>query len=261
MDSSQLLTTATLAAKAGGAILREYFETAVERERKADNSFVTEADRRSEEMIVSILGKEFPDYSILGEESGLNDKKSEWAWIIDPLDGTHNFMNAIPIFAISIALMRGDDILLGVVYNPVTHSLFTGVRGRGVMWNNKKTRVSSDTTKSVTVTFGKSPKQEEAVYSNTLFVAYQQYGYKTRHLGSAALELAYLARGGTEGFINCGTRLWDYAAGALLVLEAGGMITDWRGKEWKSSEAYFVASNGKIHNTLLKETTKLRGSF
>lgn len=257
MDMRKELEVAILAAKAGGTILKDYFETSVEHEEKDDNSFVTEADKRSEATIRGILTREFPDHNILGEEEGYDDKQSAYSWIIDPLDGTTNFMNAIPIFCVSLALMRGGDVVVAAVYNPVTASLFCATKGGGARWNGRRVHVSGNETKNVIVTFGKSSKKEDAAHVNTLFVAIQKYGYKVRHLGSAALELAYLARGGTEGFVNCGTRLWDYAAGALLVLEAGGTITDWKGEKWKSSERYFVASNGRVHEHLLKETALL----
>ncbi len=258
MDLDRRLSVAVLAAKAGGAVLKEYFETSIDHEEKEDRTFVTEADKKSEEVIRGILNREFPDDDILGEESGHEDRKSEYLWVIDPLDGTANFMNAIPIFAVSLALMKGEDTLVAAVYNPVTDSLFSATKGGGAFWNEKAVRVSGETTKNVIVTFGKSSKKEDAAGVNALFVAYQAYGFRVRHLGSAALELAYLARGGTEGFVNLGTKLWDYAGGALLVLEAGGKLTDLAGRPWTPSERFFVASNGKIHATLLEETTKLK---
>lgn len=258
MDLEHHRAIAILAAKAGGAVLKDYFETGIAHEQKEDNTFVTEADKRSEDVITDVLKREFPDYGIVGEESGHTQGKSAYAWIIDPLDGTANFMNAIPIFAVSIALMHKDDILAAAVYNPVTDSLFSAAKGGGAFWNDKAMRVSGETTKNVIVTFGKSSKKEDGAHVNTLFVAYQKYGFRVRHLGSAALELAYLARGGTEGFVNLGTKLWDYAAGALLVLEAGGTLSRLDGNRWTPEERYFVASNGRVHETLLKETVAIR---
>lgn len=257
MQIKRRLETAMLAAKAGGAILKNYFETSLLHEEKDDNTFVTEADKRSEGTIRDIIAREFPDDNILGEEQGYDDKRGAYSWIIDPLDGTANFMNAIPIFCVSLALMKDNDIVVAAVYNPVTDSLFYGTKGGGAFWNGSRIHVSGNETKNVIVTFGKSSKKDDAARVNALFVAMQHYGYKVRHLGSAALELAYLARGGTEGFVNCGTKLWDYAAGALLVLEAGGTMTNWSGGPWNTDERYFIASNGKIHEHLLKEAGHL----
>jgi myo-inositol-1(or 4)-monophosphatase len=256
MDFNEQLAKAELAARASGKILEDRFETAIAHEQKEDMTFVTAADRDSEEVIIDILSLKYPDYNILGEESGHSDNKGEYSWVVDPLDGTANFMNAIPIFAVSIALVRGNEMVLGVIYNPITDSMFSAIKGKGAFCNGQEITVSNEVTKNVIVTFGKSSKKEDGAKVNRLFVAYQEYGYRVRHLGSAALELAYLARGGTEGFVNYGTNLWDYAAGALLVLEAGGKITALDGGPWSTENRYFVASNEKIHDTLLKEIAR-----
>lgn len=250
-SSTDELTAMIAAARAAGIILREYFETPLGEEEKIDKSFVTRADRESEAAVIATLERAFPDYGVLGEESGESAGASDDRWIIDPLDGTANFMNAIPIFAVSIAHMKGERVINAVVSNPITGTIFSASRGRGAFVNDAPMRVSSDTKKNVVVTFGKSSKREDGERVNALFVATQQDGFRVRYLGSAALELAYLARGGTDGYFNIGTHLWDYAAGTLLVEEAGGMITDLSGRPWRSDERYFIASNGKIHDRLL----------
>lgn len=251
-SSTDELTAMITAARAAGIILREYFETPLGEEQKMDRSFVTRADKESEAAIIATLARAFPDYGVLGEESGEHIGSGDDRFVIDPLDGTANFMNAIPIFAVSIAHMKGARVMNAVVSNPITDTIFSASRGRGAFVNDAPMRVSDDTKKNVVVTFGKSSKREDGERVNTLFVATQKDGFRVRYLGSAALELAYLARGGTDGYFNVGTHLWDYAAGTLLVEEAGGSITDFSGKPWSAEERYFVASNGKIHDTLVK---------
>lgn len=251
---SRELDIAITAAKAGGMILKEYFETPLLGEQKIDKSFVTKADKESEAAIAAILRSVFPDISILGEECGALPGASKDCWVIDPLDGTANFMNAIPIFCVSLALLRENEVVVAVIYNPVTDSLFVAEKGEGAFWNDTPIRVSDDTKKNIIVTFGKSSKKEDGEHVNELFVGVQRKGFRVRYLGSAALEMAYLARGGTDGYVNVGTNLWDYAAGVLLVQEAGGTITTLWGGKWALREQYFVASNGKIHETLVSET-------
>ena len=249
---SRELEVAITAVKAGGFILKEYFETPLHGEQKIDKSFVTKADKESEAAICAVLTAAFPNISILGEECGVIEGGGKDRWVIDPLDGTANFMNAIPIFCVSLALVQGR--VAAAIYNPVTDSLFVAEKGEGAFWNDAPIHVSDDTKKNVIITFGKSSKKEDGEQVNALFVAMQRAGFRVRYLGSAALELAYLARGGTDGYVNLGTSLWDYAAGALLVEEAGGTITRLGGGTWSLGDRYFVASNGKIHDTLVAET-------
>lgn len=246
--------TAERAARAGGEILKRYFEQPIASEQKSDNSFVTKADKESEAEVVRVIKEQFPDVCILGEECGAVEGESADRWVIDPLDGTANFMNAIPIFCVSLALVRNGELLVAAIYNPVTDTLFSAERGVGAFCDGTPMSVSDDTKKNVVVTFGKSSKREDGEGVNTLFVEMQRAGFRVRYLGSAALELAYLARGGTDGYINLGTNLWDYAAGVLLAQEAGATITTLDGGKWNLDEQYFVASNGKIHPTLISKT-------
>lgn len=249
IDESHAMITA---ARAAGVMMRDAFETPLASTQKIDKSFVTQVDKDSENMIVSTLASLFPGYSVLGEECGMIDGSEDDCWVIDPLDGTANFMNAIPIFAISIAHIRRGSVMTAVVYNPITDTLFSATRGKGAFVNDHPMHVSDDEKKNVVVSFGKSSKKDDGALVNKLFVATADHGFRVRYLGSAALELAYIARGGIDGYFNVGTHLWDYAAGSLLVEEAGGRITDFDGTDWNSKERYFIASNGKIHDALLK---------
>ncbi len=245
------LSVAMNAAKKAGAITLRYFETGVVREVKADKSFVTAADKEAEAAIMQEIQKHFPDHGFLCEESGETKSRTEYQWVIDPLDGTSNFVNGIPLFAVSIALLKKGQPVVGVVYQPVGDALYAAERGKGTTWRGKKTHVSDGEATDALITFGPGKKEKDLL--NRLFVLSEQFVKSKRYLGSCALELAYVARGGTEGFVCLGLNKWDYAAGALLVEEAEGTITDFEGKPWKFGAGdHFIASNGRVHDALTK---------
>ncbi|TSC56836.1 MAG: myo-inositol-1(or 4)-monophosphatase [Parcubacteria group bacterium Greene0416_79] len=245
-----MLNTAISAARKAGAITLRYFETSVAREVKEDKSFFTVADKEAEAAIISEIKKEFPDHGIVCEESGEEKSASAFQWVIDPLDGTGNFVNGIPLFSVSIAALKDGVPVAAVVYQPVGDSLYTAEQGKGTQWRGKRVRVSGGDAEHAMITFGPGKKEKERL--NRLFSLTEQCVKSKRYLGCAALELAYIARGGTEGFLCFGLNKWDYAAGVLLVAEAGGRITDLLGKPWVfGSSNYFIASNGAVHETLL----------
>ncbi len=245
-----LLAVAISAAKKAGAIALRYFETSVARAVKADKSFVTAADREAEAAIIAEIQKHFPAHGIMGEESGEKKTDTEYQWVIDPLDGTANFVNGIPLFSVSIAVLKGGAPVAGVVYQPVGDSLYAAEKGKGVSWRGKPVRVSNGGTEHAMISFGPGRKEKERL--NRLFSSAEKFVKSKRYLGSCALELAYLARGGTEGFICLGLNRWDYAAGVLLVKEAGGKITDFDGnpRVFGTSD-FFIASNGVVHDALV----------
>lgn len=247
----EILDIAIEAAKKGGMIALRYFETSIEREVKEDKSFVTKADKESETAIITHIKKYFPDHSILSEESGEDKRGSPYQWIIDPLDGTANFVNGIPLFAVSIAVLKDGVPNVAVVYNPVGDSLYAAEIGKGTFWNRKRVTVSDGGKDHAVITFAPGKKSKKEL--NALFSNVERFVKSKRYLGCAALDLAYVARGGTEGVFFLGLNKWDYAAGVLLVSEAGGLITDFSGKPWNfGSSDFFIASNGKVHDVLLK---------
>lgn len=237
------------AAKKGGEVLVKYFEmTDLEREVKDDSSFVTKADKEAEAAIVEAIRAAFPDHGIIGEEGADVNPDARFRWIIDPLDGTSNFVNGIPLFAVSIAVADGDDPVVAVVFNPVTHSLYVAEKGKGATYNGRPARVSDQAAADGTVSFG--PAKKEKQRAREMVVATGESFKSARILGCCALELAYIARGGTEAFICLGLKKWDYAAGVLLVREAGGKVTDLAGNECTLAETYFVASNAVSHDAV-----------
>lgn len=251
-----MLDVAVGAARKAGEILTRYFEmTGLEREIKDDKSFVTKADKESEALIVSAIKKAFPEHGILGEEGTDRNPDAEYRWVIDPLDGTNNFVNGIPLFAISMGLIKDNVSIAAVVYNPVTDSLFTAEKGGGTRYNGKPARVSAQGADAGTVTFGPGKEGKRAL--DSVFSTITPHFKLKRYLGATALEMAYVARGGTEAFICFGLKKWDYAAGALLVQEAGGMLTDFHGKAWTLDTRYFIASNGVAHESALRAVASL----
>lgn len=247
----ELLKVAMEAAKKGGAVVSNYFETVIRREVKEDKSFVTAADKESETAILTEIKKHFPDHGILSEESAEEKSSSPYSWVIDPLDGTANFLNGIPMFAVSVAVLKDGVPVAGVVYHPIGDAMYAAAKGKGMTWKGKSAHVSEDTHEHAMISFGPGKKEKE--HLNKMLYNAESFVKSKRYLGCTALELGFVARGGTEGFICIGLNKWDYAAGVLLVAEAGGEITDFQGKPWVfGSSDYFIASNGKIHSGLLK---------
>jgi len=238
------------AAIKAGEIAKKYFElTTLERALKDDRSLVTIADKESEEAIVKcILGK-FPDHGIVGEEGAAENPDAEYQWVIDPIDGTSNFINGIPIFGASIALAKGGEVILGVIYNPVTDSMYVAEKGKGATYNGKTIQVSEQEPKDGMVTFGFGAGL--GTLRDEMLLAANAHFRSRRVLGSTAIELCFVARGGIEGTIIKALKPWDYAAGALIVTEAGGTVTDHQGNPWKLDSKDLLASNGVAHDVLL----------
>ncbi len=254
----RILEVAQEAARKAGEVLLPYFElSGLEREVKDDKSFVTRADLEAEAGILKTIKAKFPSHAILAEESGEAKTTSPYQWIIDPLDGTANFLNGIPIFGVSIGVYKNGEPFAAAVCNPVTREMFSASKGRGTFFNGKKVAVSNQEAAKGLVTFGISKDVADRERFTKAFVGLEKVFNKRRHLGATALEMAYIARGGIEATVSFGSKLWDHAAGAVLILEAGGKITDFAGSPWKLGQTYFVASNGVSHEALLKVIKKV----
>lgn len=253
-NKSKELEVAIKAALEAGKILEKYFETEILREFKEDTSIVTLADKESEEVIKKIISNAFPTHSILGEETGLTKNESNYTWHIDPIDGTRNFANAIPLFAVSIALESKQELVMGVVYNPSTNTLFYAEKGMGAYFNDKRIFVSKDDANHgmVTVSRGKQ-SEDERLFRELLYFLPKKAVSSVRDLGCAALDLVYVARGGLEANIQLGLNTYDFAAGVLILQEAGAKITNLDGNEWKFPDNHFIASNGVFHDLLVDE--------
>jgi myo-inositol-1(or 4)-monophosphatase len=260
-NKSKELEVAIRAALEAGKILEKYFETEILKEYKEDTTIVTKADKEAEEIIKKIICESFPEHSILGEETGHTDNHSEFTWHIDPLDGTRNFANCIPFFGVSIALVNNNELIVGVVYNPITNSLFYAEKNKGAFLNDKKILVSKDDGSHSMVTVDPGKKEEDKQLRRELYKTLPARFRSIRDLGSTAVHLAYVARGALEVNIQLGLQTYDFAAGALLVLEAGGKITNHDGSPWFFPDNKFIASNGVFHEELVDEIKKQKSKL
>ena len=229
---------------------------------KGPANFVSAADHRAEQILREELAKARPGYCFLGEECGrIEGPDKTHTWIVDPLDGTTNFLHGIPHFAISLALQRDDAIVAGVVYNPVVDELFTAERGKGAFLNDRRLRVAARQRLTDAVVscglphFGKSDTE----LCRREHVAVQERVAGLRRFGAAALDLAWVAAGRFDGYWERNISAWDIAAGMLLVREAGGFVTDMDGADGMLGKGHVVAANETIHKellTLLKQAAK-----
>ena len=221
---------------------------------KARNDLLTEVDIKSEDSIVSYINHHFPAHSILAEESSRTDILSDYVWIIDPLDGTMNYTHTYPFFSVSIALQYLEEIILGVVFDPVRNEIFYSEKDRGAYLNNVRIKPSSSNKidESLLVT-GFLHEKEILVERNLKhFSNFIWQARGVRRDGSAALDLCYVACGRYDGFWELGLRPWDMAGGSIIVEESGGTVTNITGGKFSIYEDEIVASNGKIHLEMLK---------
>lgn len=251
---SQTIDVAIEAAKTAGRYLLENRGKISPEgvDEKARNDFVTYVDRHSEELIVNILKKQFPDHTILAEEGTSRDRDNEFRWIIDPLDGTKNYIQDIPAFAVSIALQRGDEVVAGVVYDPVRDEMFTAEKGGGAFLNGRPIRVSARPFTRAIIATGFPFRSKQ--YLPTYLLTFEDIFLNCsgmRRCGSAALDLAFTAAGRFEGFWELGLSIWDVAAGSLLIREAGGRVSDFWGGDNYLNTGFIVTGNPESHTRLL----------
>lgn len=243
----------TAAMKAGTFIMEHYGKLKKDAiRRKSRNDFLSFVDENSEKLIVETIHETFPDHDILAEEFGEIKQKSPYRWVIDPLDGTTNYISGIPVFAVSIALQKEGEIILGVVLDPVHNELFYAEAGKGAYCNNNEIHVSGNKSLSesfIATGFPFKAKHFLPEYL-TAFESLFQECIGARRLGAAAIDLAYVAAGRFEGFWELGLKPWDMAAGSLIINEAGGKVTDFWNKPYFLNNSYIIASNDKIHEEL-----------
>jgi myo-inositol-1(or 4)-monophosphatase len=252
------LEVAVEIAREAGAVLREELTHTPEIAYKGEFDLVTQADRRSERLIVDKLQKYFPDHAVAAEEGTGRETNSEFRWHVDPLDGTTNFAHGYPFFCVSLALARKNELLVGVIYNPIFEELFVAARGEGATFNGKKIRCSRNATLQKSLLCTGFPNHKRLANPNIHY--YWDFTLKShgvRRDGSAALDLAYVAAGRFEGFWEFGLKPWDTAAGVLLVKEAGGMITDLEGRPYELGGAAILATNGLIHNEMMQVAAEI----
>jgi myo-inositol-1(or 4)-monophosphatase len=220
---------------------------------KGEINIVTEADRMAEDLITGRIHQEYPHHDILTEESDGIDNGSEYRWIIDPLDGTTNYAHGYPVFCVSIALEVNGVVCLGVVYNPMLSEMFTAVKGAGSFLNNQRISVSAtvDLSKSLLATGFPYDIREDENNNIHYFSMMAKRAQAIRRVGSAALDMAYVAAGRFDGFWELKLSPWDTAAGLLLITEAGGIVTDLFGGTYHLKSPHILATNGKIYNEMI----------
>jgi myo-inositol-1(or 4)-monophosphatase len=241
------------AVKEAGAILREGLEQARIVEYKSDKNLVTDVDRRSEQAIATLVRRELPGHSLVSEEGTRIQGDSGYRWFVDPLDGTTNYAHGYPCFAVSIGVEKEGELVYGVVYDPTLEELFTAERGEGAFLNGKRLRVSSVSHLSNALLATGFPSDVATAKENNLnhFANFMKRAQAVRRPGSAALDLCYVAAGRFDGFWELRLNPWDVAAGTLLVLESGGMVTDLKGHPYRHVTSQIVASNARIHEEML----------
>ncbi|MFN0183372.1 MAG: inositol monophosphatase family protein [Aquabacterium sp.] len=253
-----MLNIAIKAARAAGAIINR---AALDIERlqvssKGPNDFVSEVDHAAENAIIDILLTAFPSHGILAEESGRTRgaQDSEYTWIIDPLDGTTNFLHGLPIYAVSIALAHRDQVLQAVVYDPARNDMFFASKGRGAFLNDRRIRVSKRTRLADTLIGTGFPFRRGDNFQRyvQMLETVMQHCAGMRRPGAAALDLCYVAAGWYDGFFEVGLSPWDVAAGSLIVTEAGGLIGNFTGDSDYLYQREIVAGNPKIYGQLVK---------
>ncbi len=251
----EYFSVARQAAKAAGSLIQENWQKTKKVRYKSAIDLVTTIDREAEERIVRILHEHFPDHSILAEEeTAIVGSQNGYRWIIDPLDGTTNFAHAYPHFSVSIALERENEIILGLVYDPLREENFEAAKGQGAFLNGKAIRTSNvaELDKALLATGFPYDRRERADYYLAFLRAYLVRSQCIRRNGSAALDLCYLACGRIDGFWECKLHAWDTAAASVIVQEAGGSLSDFSGNEFSIWSEETLASNGLIHTEMVR---------
>lgn len=254
-----MLNFAIQTARDAGAILADRLGRALEVSNKGDIDLVTEADLASEKLIIERIKSHYPRHAILAEESGATagvdviPGKSEWQWIIDPLDGTTNYAHGYPCFCVSIALERAGKVEVGVVYDPTRDEMFAAERGQGATLNARPIRVSTvDDLNSAMLCTGFPYDVRQRPNFAREFANFTMAAQAVRRDGSAAIDLAYVACGRFDGFWEDGLRAWDVAAGVLLIEEAGGRVSDFSGDALSIFTPKVLASNGIVHDAMMR---------
>ena len=242
--------------KASKNLIRDFGEVEqLQVSQKGPGDFVTASDKKVEKILIEELQKARPGYSILSEEIGEINNDNPFRWIIDPIDGTSNFLHGIPHFAISIGLEHNKEIIAGIIYDPIKDEMFTAEKGNGAYLNNHRLRVSSRSKLKECIVFTGGPKinsknkeqslKEYEKFSSTVMIP-------IRKLGSAALDIAYVAAGRCDGYWQRNLKYWDIAAGIILVKEAGGFVSDFNGSEKFVENETILVTNSRINKEMIE---------
>ena len=247
-------------AREAGALLMQYFHRRVKIEYKGDADLVTEADRNSEKLILERIRSVWPSHEVIGEEGARIETGGDYRWYVDPLDGTTNFAHGVPVFCVSLGLAFRGERHAGVLYDPTRDELFAAERGKGAFLNGKKIEVSKTAQLKQSLVSTGFPSHKRHKNPNIYF--YHQLTLRShgvRRAGSAALDLASVASGRYDGFWEFNLNAWDTAAGTLIVEEAGGKVSGFKGEPLAITDRDVVASNGLIHDEIIHEFAEIFG--
>jgi myo-inositol-1(or 4)-monophosphatase len=253
-----LLAGAVDAVMQAGKVIRKHFTGPLHVREKGKLGLVTNADIEAEKVAMRVLKKCEPNFAFLTEETNAKGKMkpgNTGMWIVDPLDGTTNFVHRFPMFCVTIAAVVDKEVVVGVTYHPILDELYTTIKGKGAFMNGKRMSVSKTTKmKDALMSTGFAYHKQNALSEEmSSFEKVSRVARAVRRPGSAALDLAYTARGVFDGFWESHLAPWDMAAGALLVSEAGGQVSDFDGSPFELRGSSIVVSNGKLHTTILKK--------
>ena len=255
---NSFLDVAIETAREAGAILLAEFDRPVKISYKGEVDIVTQADKRSEQAIVSRLRSHFPKHAIVAEEGGGTESESPFRWHVDPLDGTTNFAHGYPCFAVSLGLEEAGELIVGVIFQPVSGELFTAVKGDGAYLNQKKIEVSRIEKLATSLLCTGFPSVKRSQNPNIHYYwDFTLRSHGVRRDGSAAMDLASVACGRFEGFWEFGLHTWDTAAGVLLVREAGGVVSQFDGQPYRLGDRELLASNGRVHEEMKEVATSI----
>ncbi|MBL7067613.1 MAG: inositol monophosphatase [Candidatus Marinimicrobia bacterium] len=254
---TNIFQTAIVAAQSAGQFIMENVDKAIEINYKGRANVVTEVDRGAEEIIISMIKDRFPDHQILAEETPAINTSSPFKWIIDPLDGTTNFIHGFPVFSVSIAVEYNSNVIIGIVYDPVRKELFSAIKSRGAFLNRKLIKVSNIKTLSESLLATGFPYELQSSFNLNMDIFREMYqkSQGVRRVGSAALDLCYTACGRFDGFWEFDLNPWDVAAGSLIVEEAGGKLSNFSGKDFSIYGKQVLATNGLIESEMLEILT------
>jgi len=256
LNSANINVMVNACRKAAKTLIRDFGEIEkLQVSVKGPGDFVSNSDKNVEKIIISELEKARPNYSILSEEIGEIKKSEEFKWVIDPIDGTANFLHGIPHFAISIGLEQNNEIISGIIFDPIKDEMFTGEKGNGSYLNNQRMRVAARSKLEDCVIFTGGPKNQTKDKDLAL-EEYKKFSSKVhipiRKMGSAALDMAYVAAGRFDGFWQRSLNYWDIAAGVIIVKEAGGFVTDFSGSNKYVENKTILVANSKINEQMIK---------
>ena len=256
LNSANINVMVKACRKASKTLIRDFGEIEkLQVSLKGPGDFVTASDKKVEKILIDELQKARPNYSILSEEIGEIKNDDEFKWIIDPIDGTGNFLHGIPHFAISIGLEQNGEIICGIIFDPIKDEMFTAEKGNGSYLNNQRMRVSSRSKLKDCIFFTGGPKYDSKD-KELILKEYKKFSSESvipiRKMGSASLDMAYVAAGRCDGFWQRDLNYWDIAAGIILVKESGGYVTDFNGENEYLKNKTLIAANSKINNEMIE---------